>query len=66
MSEKQNIKTVIHEIAHANMHNRKDVKIDRRTTEVETEAAAYVACKHFGLDTSYLQIFFAHSGRILK
>ena len=52
MSEKQNIKTVIHEIAHANMHNQKDKKIDRRTAEVEAEAVAYVVSEHFGLDTS--------------
>lgn len=51
MGEKQNIKTVIHEISHANMHNRKDVGIDRRTTEVEAGAVMYVACEHFGLDT---------------
>lgn len=51
-SEKQNIKTAIHEIAHANMHNQKDNKIDRRTAEVEAEAVAYVISEHFGIDTS--------------
>lgn len=52
MSEKQNIKTVVHEIAHANMHNQKDAEFDRRTAEVEAEAVAYVVSEHFGLDTS--------------
>ena len=49
MSQKQNIKTAIHEAAHA---DQKEEKIDRRTAEVEAEAVAYVVCEHFGLDTS--------------
>lgn len=52
MSERQNIKTGIHEIAHANMHNQKEKRIKRSTAEVEAEAVAYVVCEHFGLDTS--------------
>lgn len=52
MSEKQNIKTAIHEIAHAQMHSGDDRKTPARVAEVEAEAVAYTVCEHFGLDTS--------------
>lgn len=53
----QNIKTLIHEIAHARLHDRDILKdagtiIDRRTKEVQAESIAYTVCRHFGLDTS--------------
>ncbi|MEM1724152.1 MAG: ArdC-like ssDNA-binding domain-containing protein [Thermoplasmata archaeon] len=50
MSEIQNIKTAIHEIAHADLHSN-DTK-DRKTREVEAESVAFVVCNHFGIDTS--------------
>jgi len=59
MSELQTIKTAIHEIAHAKLH---DIdltspmdgqnRVDRRTREVEAESVAYTVCQHYGLDTS--------------
>ena len=58
MSEAQTIKTAIHEIAHAKLHDR-DLKKsdiekpkDRSTEEVEAESIAYTVCQHFGIDTS--------------
>ena len=58
MSEVQTIKTAIHEIAHAKLHNRDlkksdiDKPKDRNTEEVEAESIAYTVCQHFGIDTS--------------
>lgn len=59
MSELQNVKTLIHEIAHARLHDI-DMSIpkdqisrpDQRTREVQAESIAYVICQHYGLDTS--------------
>ena len=51
----QNIKTAIHEIAHATLHDiDKDApeRPDRRTREVQAESVAYAVCQHYGLDTS--------------
>ena len=60
MSELQTLKTAIHEIAHAKLHdidlnapeNEQQPRIDRRTREVEAESVAYTVCQHYGLDTS--------------
>ena len=60
MSELQNLKTLIHEIAHAKLH---DIDLNappekqadrpaRRTREVQAESIAYAVCQHYGLDTS--------------
>lgn len=59
MSEQQTLKTLIHEISHAKLHDF-DVKappderpqIDRETMECQAEAVAFVCCERFGLDTS--------------
>ena len=57
MSEAQTIKTLVHEIAHAKLHNPKDVldeteKKKTRQKEVEAESIAYVVCQYYGIDTS--------------
>ncbi len=58
MSEVQTIKTAIHELAHAKLHNRDlqksdlDNPKDRNTEEVEAESVAYTVCQHFGIDSS--------------
>lgn len=59
MSELQTLKTTIHEIAHARLHDIDKSKeqdepprADRRTREVEAESIAYTVCQHYGLDTS--------------
>lgn len=56
-SQMQTIKTLIHEIVHAKLHNvdmksfQQDQK-SRNSKEVEAESVAYVVCQHFGIDTS--------------
>ena len=60
MSELQTLKTAIHEIAHAKLHDidlnapkeEQPPRVDRRTREVEAESVAYTVCQHYGLDTS--------------
>lgn len=58
MSQVQTVKTAIHEIAHATLHNwynegdSSELNKDRRTREVEAESVAYVVCQHYGIDTS--------------
>ena len=60
MSELQNLKTAIHEIAHAKLHDidlnapqeEQADRPDRRTREVQAESIAYTVCQHYGLDTS--------------
>ena len=57
MGEAQSLKTVVHELSHAILHDkdtgdRKDQLVDRRTKEVEAESVAYTVCQHFGIDTS--------------
>lgn len=56
----QTLKTLIHEIAHAKLHDidltapkeEQQNRPDRRTREVEAESIAYTICQHYGLDTS--------------
>ena len=59
VSELQAVKTAIHEIAHAKLHDvdlnaplEEQNRIDRRSREVQAESVAYTVCQHFGLDTS--------------
>ena len=59
-SQLQTLKTLIHEIAHAKLHDidltapkeEQQNRPDRRTREVEAESIAYTVCQHYGLDTS--------------
>ncbi|MCL5047671.1 MAG: ArdC-like ssDNA-binding domain-containing protein [Firmicutes bacterium] len=48
-SSTQQIKTLIHEIAHAVMHENFD---DRALGELEAESVAYVTCESLGIDSS--------------
>lgn len=60
MSELQNLKTAIHEMAHAKIHDidrnapqeKQSDRPDSRTREVQAESVAYVVCQHYGLETS--------------
>ena len=60
MSDLQTLKTAIHEIVHAKLHDidlnapkeEQKPRVDRRTREVEAESVAYTVCQHYGLDTS--------------
>ena len=59
LSEQQTLKTLVHEISHAKLHDvdlskPKDERpdIDKRTMECQAESVAFTVCQHFGLDTS--------------
>lgn len=76
MSEQQTLKTLIHEVSHAKLHDF-DLKappderpdIDRQTMECQAEAVAFVCCERFGLDTSGYSFGYIagwSSGRELK
>lgn len=52
MSQKQTLKTAIHEISHAEIHNDNNKDKDKSSKEVEAESIAYIVCKNYGLDTS--------------
>lgn len=66
MSEAQTIKTTIHEIAHAQLHDY-DLKnsdgakerTDRDVAELEAESVAYVVSGYYGLDTSEYSFAYA-------
>ena len=54
MSESQTMKTAIHEVTHAMLHDRETmqeqgVEKDRLTKEVEAESVAYTVCQYFGV-----------------
>lgn len=55
MSEAQTVKTLVHEISHAILHDREtgeEKEADRNTREVQAESVAYTVCSMLGLDTS--------------
>lgn len=76
LSEQQTLKTLIHEISHAKLHDfalskpRDEIpKTDRQTMECQAEAIAFVCCERFGLDTSGYSFGYIagwSSGRELK
>ncbi|MCQ2080590.1 MAG: ImmA/IrrE family metallo-endopeptidase [Lachnospiraceae bacterium] len=60
MSEIQTVKTLIHETAHALLHDKDGAKIEgvegtdgksRNSKEVEAESVAYTVCDYLGIDT---------------
>lgn len=54
LSQQQQLKTLVHEISHACLHDVSipDAPLDSATREVQAESIAYVVCQFFGLDTS--------------
>ena len=55
MSQSQTIKTLVHEISHAILHDKElglEKDADRYTREVQAESVAYTVCSMLGLDTS--------------
>ena len=55
MSEQQTLKTLVHEISHAILHNKEngiEKDADKHTKEVQAESVAYSVCSALGLDTS--------------
>lgn len=51
MSEVQTIKTLLHEIAHGELHTSDDKK-SKSTKEVEAESVAFIVSNYYGIDTS--------------
>ena len=54
MSQAQTVKTLVHEMAHAFLHDRHSggAMLPQKTKEVEAESVAYAVCTYFGIDTS--------------
>lgn len=55
MSEQQTIKTAVHEISHAILHDKDagtEKDADKNTREVQAESIAYTVCSLLGLDTA--------------
>lgn len=57
MSQMMNIKTTIHEISHALLHDKdsgieKDNSPDKQTKEVQAESVAFTVCQYYGIDSS--------------
>lgn len=55
MSERETLSTIFHEMAHADLHNPKNLEgqhLTRTTKELQAESVAYVVANHYGLDTS--------------
>ncbi len=57
MSQEMHVKTGIHEVAHAILHDResgieKDTAPDNESKEVQAESIAFTVCNYFGIDTS--------------
>lgn len=58
MSYEQTLSTLIHEMAHSELHNKKSLterfegKLTRSSKELQAESIAYVVSNHLGFDTS--------------
>ena len=53
MSEAQNIKTLIHEVARSRLHEpNTDITYSAAEKEVQAESIAFIVANHFGIDTS--------------
>lgn len=58
MTYEQTLSTLIHEIAHSELHNKKSLterfegKLTRSSKELQAESIAYVVSNHLGFDTS--------------
>ncbi|MCD8125129.1 MAG: ssDNA-binding domain-containing protein [Lachnospiraceae bacterium] len=56
MSEQQTVKTAIHELAHAILHDsdtgaERNSMLDQNTREVQAESVVYAVCSYYGIDT---------------
>lgn len=55
MSQEQTLKTLVHEITHAQLHDKdtgSDNQVGRRAAEVEAESVAFAVCEYLGIDSS--------------
>ncbi|MGE9132801.1 ArdC-like ssDNA-binding domain-containing protein [Lacticaseibacillus paracasei] len=53
MSQQQTIETLVHELAHSELHADPSQKIETSTKELEAESTAFIVCHHLGIDTSH-------------
>ena len=63
-SELQNVKTLIHELAHAKLHNSSTPHAKTLThpeQEFQAELTAYTVCSHFNIDTSDYSLLYLHN-----
>lgn len=51
LEQAQELKTLIHELAHFLLHAGENGKLPTDTKELQAESVAYVVCQHIGLDT---------------
>lgn len=54
MTERQTMKTLVHEVAHALLHTKEQLEKkprDRMQKEIEAESVAFVVCEHYNVDT---------------
>lgn len=55
LSEQQTLKTIFHEMAHADLHNSDNIQgmqLTKSTAELQAESVAFVVSSHYGIDTS--------------
>lgn len=50
LSEKQQIKTLIHELAHLKLHKNNE-ELDKADKEIQAESVAFIVCNRLGIDT---------------
>ena len=63
MTERQTVKTLIHEISHSIMHTQeqlKDKKKGRDQIELEAESVACIVCEHYGFDSKRILLSIHH------
>lgn len=61
------VSTLIHEIAHALLHQKSS--LSKQQKEIQAESVAYVVCKHFGLESrsmNYLALYDADYKKIME
>lgn len=62
-SELQNVKTLIHELAHAELHNsntENSKKLNHNEKEFQAEMTAFTVCSYFNIDTSDYSLDYLH------
>ncbi|SDJ00446.1 ArdC-like ssDNA-binding domain-containing protein [Alteribacillus bidgolensis] len=63
-SELNNIKTIIHELAHAKLHHSStehSKNLNHNEKEFQAEMTAYTVCSHFNIDTSDYSLNYLHT-----
>lgn len=66
LSSSQQLKTILHELAHSRLHQNHEYATSKNKCEIEAESAAYIVCKHFEIDTSEYSFGYISSWAIGK